>query len=249
MTISIDRIMQKLDEYFDKNDYMGAEKHLNYWFAEAELTNDDRALFFITNELIGFHRKQKNQEKALAFCEKALELAKKMSIENTVGAATSYINIATAYKAFEMAKEALPYFEKAKEIYEAKLEANDARLAGLYNNMGLALCDLKEFEEANALYRKAIEIANSTEDGALDAAITYLNMADAAEQEKGMAAAEEEISTYLEKAKSLLERQKESGDGYYAFVCEKCAPTFGYYGYFLYKKELTERAKEIYARN
>ena len=37
-------------------------------------------------------------------------------------------------------------------------------------------------------------------------------------------------------------------DGYYAFVCEKCAPTFDYYGYFLIADDLNERAKAIYER-
>jgi hypothetical protein len=35
-------------------------------------------------------------------------------------------------------------------------------------------------------------------------------------------------------------------DGYYAFVCEKCASVFAYYGDFLYAEELEERAKRIY---
>ena len=37
-------------------------------------------------------------------------------------------------------------------------------------------------------------------------------------------------------------------DGNYAFVCEKCAPTFHYYGYFLWGAELEERARAIYER-
>ena len=35
-------------------------------------------------------------------------------------------------------------------------------------------------------------------------------------------------------------------DGYYAFVCEKCASVFGYYGHFAYEKELYERSRRIY---
>ncbi len=249
MKIALDRVMQKLDEYFDKNDYKGALQHLTYWAAEAELVQDARAQFFIANELIGFHRKQQNEAEALAACEKALALIEKMGIDGTVGAATAYINIATAYKAFDKAAEGLPYFEKAKSIYETQLEKNDPQLAGLYNNMGLALCDLERFEEANALYKKAIALTENAEDGGLDAAITYLNMADAAEREKGVEQAQEEITAFIEKAKALLEAHKDSADGYYAFVCEKCAPSFGYYGYFLYQKTLEERAKNIYEGN
>ena len=35
--------------------------------------------------------------------------------------------------------------------------------------------------------------------------------------------------------------------GYYAFVCEKCAPVFEYYGYFLTANKLRETAEKIYA--
>ena len=38
-------------------------------------------------------------------------------------------------------------------------------------------------------------------------------------------------------------------DGYHAFTISKCAPTFDYFGYFLWAQELRDRAEEIYARN
>ena len=50
------------------------------------------------------------------------------------------------------------------------------------------------------------------------------------------------------KAMKILD-DYENRDGYYAFVCEKCASVFGYYGHFFYEKELKERAKAIYERN
>ena len=50
-------------------------------------------------------------------------------------------------------------------------------------------------------------------------------------------------------AKKLLDTPTLPQNGYHAFVCEKCAPTFEYYGYFLYANELKERAKRIYEGN
>ena len=38
-------------------------------------------------------------------------------------------------------------------------------------------------------------------------------------------------------------------NGYYAFVCEKCAPTFDYFGRFAFAAELRAVSEEIYARN
>ena len=71
-----------------------------------------------------------------------------------------------------------------------------------------------------------------------------------------------EICAFLDQAYELLAGESVSPEGktagsegpgpdpgYYAFVCEKCAPAFSYYGYFLAAQELERRAKEIYERN
>ena len=81
-----------------------------------------------------------------------------LGIEENVGAATTYLNSATVFKAFGNPEQALPLYEKAKTIYERDLEPNDERLGGLYNNMGLALVDLKRFKEAEELCKETNEL-------------------------------------------------------------------------------------------
>jgi hypothetical protein len=54
------------------------------------------------------------------------------------------------------------------------------------------------------------------------------------------------INHYLDTALALLNTPSVPRDGYYAFVCEKCAPTFRYYGYFLDGEDLETRAGQIY---
>ena len=85
--------------------------------------------------------------------------------------------------------------------------------------------------------------------GELEIAITYLNMADAYEVSLGAEAAESKVGELLDKAYDLLINTSAPKDGYYAFVCEKCAPSFSYYGYFAAADELNRKAKEIYERN
>ena len=53
----------------------------------------------------------------------------------------------------------------------------------------------------------------------------------------------------LDEAEALLNTPSVPRDGYYAFVCEKCAPSFEYYGYFLTAEDLKERSKKIYDRS
>ena len=114
--------------------------------------------------------------------------------------------------------------------------------------MALSLSDLHRYDEAIRYYEKAIDIMLNTENGELEAAISYLNAANAKEAQIGAEAAEEFISDCMERAKTLIDTPSLKRDGYYAFVCEKCAPTFEYYGYFLYANELKEISKKIYER-
>lgn len=243
--ISVDRILAKLDEHLHRNDYPAAERHLIYWLNEAEQNSDLRTALLVRNELMGLYRKLGRRKEALDCASTALAAIKAHGIAHQVGAATTYLNAATVYKAFGMAEDALPLFEHAKAVYETELEKTDSRLGGLYNNMALALVDLGRFSEANDLYEKAISIMSKSEGGTLEVAITYLNMASAKEAEMGLEHAQEVIADYLKKAEDLLEGH-DGRDGYYAFVCEKCASVFDYYGHFFYAKELTARARRIY---
>lgn len=246
--IPAERVLDKLDEHFSRNDYDSAEKHLLYWLGEANLIDDKRSSLLFLNELAGLYRKLSKEEKAIKTVSSLLELIVKMGIENNVGAGTTYINCATVYKAFGKAEEALPLFEKAKDVYEKNLPSDDKRFGGLYNNMALAFVDLEMFSEAYGLYEKAISVMANADDGDLEVAITYLNIASAKEAELGAEESEVQIRDYVEKAMKIFD-EHENRDGYYAFVCEKCASVFGYFGYFIYEKELTKRARDIYERS
>lgn len=246
--ISVARILSKLDEYLNKNDYSAAERHLVYWLSEAERGCDAKTELLVRNELMGLYRKLGREKEALACVSVALDKIEKLDIGHQVGAATTFLNCATVYKAFGKAEESIPLFERAGRVYESELEESDSRLGGLYNNMALSLVDLKRFSEANELYKKAISVMKRTQNGDLEVAITYLNMASSIEAELGLLDADMAIQEYLDKAEELIEAHAKK-DGYYAFVCEKCASVFGYYGRFAYEKDLKERARRIYEGN
>ncbi len=247
MRLPTERILDKLDSYLHKNDYSGAQRHLSYWLAEATAARDARTALLLHNERMGLHRKLGQEAEAIAALQEALTTVERLGVGEQVGAATTYLNAATVYKAFGQAEKGLPLFQKARVIYERELSPQDDRLAGLYNNMALALTDVGDYEQSLSLNRKALAIMESKADGAPEAAITYLNMASAAEAEHGLEAAESVITAYLDRARALLEGHT-NRDGNYAFVCEKCASVFGYYGHFAYAKELSERATAIYER-
>ena len=237
------RVRERFDELTGRNDYAAAERHMLYWLEEARLGGDLQGQFQIHNELMGLYRKTGQQEKAFASMDAALGLVQALRIGDRPGGATAYLNAATVCSAFRQAERSLPLFERAREIYEAELDPNDPRMGGLYNNMALTLAALGRYDEAETLFRRALDVMALAPNGALEQAITYLNLADVAFAR----GEDEQVDACLETALTLLEDESLPHNGYYAFVCEKCAPTFLGYGWTSYGEELQERAREIYA--
>ena len=244
-----DRIISKMNDYMSRRDYKGAERHLKYWLEEARLGHDQRGELLIRNELVGHFRKTANKEGAFESAAEALRLLKELDFEENVSAGTTYTNIATAFNAFGENEKSIEIFEKAKKVYEENAKTSPELLGGLYNNMALTLTALKRYDEAFKLYEKALAVMDGVDGGVLEQAITYLNMADALVAQKGEEESEKQVQEWLDKAYDLLLTDGVKHDGYYAFVCEKCAPVFSYYGYFLASNELNKRAAEIYERS
>ena len=246
--IPTSRILDKLDYYLSKKEFDSAEKLLNNWANEAQLGKDVQGKLTILNEQIGLYRKRDKMQECLLAIEAALQLVSELGFSDTVTGATTYINAATGYKAFGMADRALPLYRQAKNIYEKSLALDDERLAALYNNMALTLTQLKAYEEAGDLYEKAINVLMMNEHSKPDMAITYLNLADMANSRYGPEEAEKYVYDYLDRAEELLDAKDIPTGSYYAYVCEKCAPVFDHYGYFMAKQKLEQRAREIYER-
>ncbi len=240
------RVTEKLDAYCARRDFAAAERHLDYWLASARQAGDRRAEFALQNERMGFFRKQGRREKALESAQAALALLQAVG-ERSAAAGTCYVNVGTVYENFDLPELACGWFEKAREIYEAELRPGDARLGGLYNNMALALAATGRFDAAEGLFARALEVMEGTRFGPWEQAVTWLNLADTLTARMGCEQAEERVQSCLENAARLLDAAEPERDGYYAFVCEKCAPGFDHYGWFAYAWELRERSEEIYA--
>ncbi len=243
------RIIEKMDEYMSRRDYGGAERHLLYWLAEAQLGKDERGELLLRNELAGHYRKTGDKGKAIENAEEALRLVKKMDFGSTISAGTTYVNAATVYNAFGENERSLELFRQAKEVYEGSEKTDPALLGGLYNNMALTCAALEKYEEALSFFDKAMEAMGKVEGGALEQAITCLNRADLLEKKDGMEQAEKKIYALLDQAYELLTGKDIPASGYTAFVYEKCVPAFSYYGYFMAAEELKERSERLYLEN
>lgn len=247
--IPLGRALERLDSLLAKRDFSGAERHLLYWIAEADAANDTQGKLSLINEQIGFYRKQGEKDKCFSALKAALRLQGEIGLEDTVTGATTFLNAATGYKAFGAADMALPLYEKARVIYERELSPNDERLAGLYNNMALALLDLSKYLDAEELFTRAIMILEKQEFHKAEIAISYLNLADLITAQYGSESGEGCINNYLDMAEAALDAEGIPRDGYYAFVCEKCAPIFGFYNRPESEQKYAEIAREIYERS
>ena len=245
--IPVERIIEKLDKLFEKNDMAEAGRLLAHWRGESVALRDRRGELAVTSELIGYYRKTGEKEPALASVERGLELVDAHGLADSVPGATILLNAATTLKAFGQAERALPLYAQTEEIYRRRLSPGDARFGGLFNNKGLALQDLGRFEEAESCFFAAVGIMEAVEHGEADLAITYVNLAHLYDDWKEDEEKDEKISSCLDRALALLGTESLPRNGYYAFVCEKCAPSFGYFGYFLADRELKARAEAIYA--
>jgi hypothetical protein len=243
--VPIRRVVEKLDEHFSRNDLAGAGRLLSYWEREARLSGDTRGLLEILSEEIGYFRRTGEKERGLAAVSEAFALMEEHGLGNSVSGGTIYVNGATTMKAFGRAAEALPYYERARRIYEAELPPDSYLLAALCNNTASAYAELGEFEKAEENYKTAIGILekNGNNDGEI--AVSYVNLAHLYYDKDKM---DGRIASSLDAAWSYLCSETLPHDGNYAFICSKCAPSYGFFGYFAREAELTAAAEKIYDR-
>lgn len=247
-TVPVARVIEKLDSYFARNDTQGAKRHLLYWLSEAQQGKDLRGELAVRNELLGLYRKTRKRSQAMENAEICCQLIEKLNLTDSITSGTVYLNIATVYEAFGEPQKAVEIYELTAELYRKHLPPDDEKVGGLCNNMALAYVDCGNYDKAMELYNRALGIMKNVKNGYLDAAITYINMAhliDIMARESGDDASDR-IDELMNMAQECLDNENLERNGYYAFVCEKCAPSFGYFGYFIAESEYSERAKKIY---
>lgn len=242
--IPVARVIEKLDESYNKNDMQEAGRLLFYWQNEAKVLKDLQGELSIVNELLGYLRKVNDEEKGLVAIERALFLIDSLDATKSVSSATIYLNIATTLKAFGKAEKSLPLFDKAFSIYSKDLESNKPLLSGFYNNKALTLVDLKDYDGAIKCYNLALENLKYTDREYVDGAITMVNMAHLYDALSNR----QKTIDCLFSAYDFLNDERNEHNGYYAYVLSKCAPSFKQFGYHKIADEFIKLSREIYER-
>lgn len=243
--ISIRAFIKELDSYFAKEDLQGAEACALRWLDIARKHNDPAGESMIYNELAGFYRQTGNAEKGLDAVYKGFAILDAFNADWRTRGIT-YLNGATTMKAFGKSAEAMEYYDKAESYFRDNLDKGDPVWAGFYNNKALALQDLKRYSDAEECFLTAIELTENNKENALETAISLVNLAHLYYE---ISSEDERINPLMDRALDILDCPDYFGYMKYAFTCRKCAPSFGFFGFFLAEKRLNERADRIYAGN
>ncbi len=241
--VNVRRFIEKLDSFFARNDLDGAGEFLDHWENEARFLGDNSGLLSVLNEKIGFYRRTNEKEKGISAVENALKLLSSGEFGEGVSAGTIFINCATTLKHFGFPEKAVALYEKAEGIYSRFSGVGDFERASLYNNFAASYGDLKNYKKAEEYYLKAIAILKKSGSNKGEIAVSYVNLAHIYFEIDNFS---EKVNECLEFAWDCLADKSISRDGNYAFICSKCAPSYGFFGQFLREDYLKQEAERIY---
>lgn len=243
--IPVSRIIEKVDEAFNKNDMQEAKRLLEYWKKEAQSLLDKKGELSVVNELLGLYRKLDDAKNAEKVAERAVILVKELGLEEDFSVGNIYLNVATTLKAIKKARESIFYYDEAYKIFTKFPERSKDLMSGYYNNRAVALVDLGEVEKAKECYYKALEYLKGTPFEFTDGAITMVNLAHLYFSMD----LEHKAKECVEKIILLLENEKVIKNGYYAYVLTKCTPALRHFGFTEKAEEYEKLAEQIYEGN
>lgn len=174
--MEINRIMQQSDALFAEGKGKEAAEYLEEQLRQAKDAGRWGAELPILSELMGYYRSKSLFDQALPRAERAMMLIRREELEDTVAAATTYLNVASVYRAMGNPVKAMELYLQTEKIYQAQ-NVQGNLLSGLYNNMCVAAMDLKEPELAEIYGEKAIEALEGNENFGQASGIIYSNLA------------------------------------------------------------------------
>ena len=203
--MDIQKVLAEYDSMFGKYTLKEIEGFLLKHLSEARFKSEHEELVTLLNEAIGFYRDTTQKEKALKNCGALMEHLVEMKLEGTIPYATSLLNIANAFRAFDLHKEAVQLFEKVEEIYGNHISKEDFMYASLYNNWALAYQESGEYDKAAEMLRKALRIVDLYKEAIIPQATTRTNLASSL-LAIGTESAYQEAVEHLSKALAIFEK-------------------------------------------
>lgn len=167
-------IQNQLDQLY-KESLDNAYAYMMDIALKAMNENNDEILLFILNELIGYYRVTTKINEGIKVADQLIHIIYAKNLEDSIAAATSYLNIATMYRAFGQLDQAMTLYQKTEDIYQ-QLPDDDIRVSAFYNNYSLFYMELKEYKKAIELGEKALTLVLNSQNKA-EEAVSYTNLA------------------------------------------------------------------------
>lgn len=206
------KLLEDLDSLFKEKRIDEVELFLEQSLKDARAEGDGRAEVMILNELVGFLRDKSKYEKSLAYGKEAVEKLKQMGMADSIGYATTLLNMATACRAAGQLEASKKYFEEILPIYERHLPPEDYLIASYYNNLSLLYQEMDAHGQACECLEKALAIIEKKENAENELATTHANMGIS----KVRVRKTDEGVRYLQKAISMFEAMEDKGYHYSA---------------------------------
>ena len=235
--MDIKKILSEYDSMFGKCSLSEIEEYLKEKIQQAKLQNENFIQIALLNELIGLCRDTSQKEKTLDYCNELNQLAEKVLDGNAIDYATVLLNIANAYRAFEMVNEAHILYLKVFNIYENNSDVKGYLYASLFNNWSHIYQMRGNCLKAKELLEKALYILMKESGNEIQQAITRVNLATALLKMGGEVAYVEAMN-HLLTALGIFEKDAER-DFHYSAALVAMGDAYRF-------KEDLHKAKEYY---
>lgn len=166
-----------LDSLFAKKNIALVEDYLAHHLEAARNSGNKGYQLAVLNEQAGYYRNLSRFSQAFRAGEQAMAIVSAPDFKDTVAAATTMLNVATALRAGGRVTEALEMYGKVDEIYASSLESRDPRRAALYNNMAQACMTGGDKQTALVYLHRSLAILKTSQENGAELAITHSNIA------------------------------------------------------------------------
>lgn len=175
--MSLEDFFSGLDSLFAQKDIAAAEDYLVRHREAAKNCGNTGYQLAVLNEQVGLYRTLSRFSQAFIAGEKAMAIISAPDFTDSISAATTMLNVATALRAGGHIIEAMELYGKVDELYSAALEAGDARRAALYNNMAQALPASGNRKTALEYLHKSLAILQKSPENSAELATNHSNIA------------------------------------------------------------------------
>ncbi|UTY39815.1 tetratricopeptide repeat protein [Allocoprobacillus halotolerans] len=159
--MTIPELQKQLDQLYATNQLDQAYAFLLEQINTAMEYQDDLAILFLLNEMIGYFRVTSQFQLGNQIATQILNILAMSGREQTIDGATSYINIATFYRVQGRYQEALDLYQKTEKIYQQYLLPNDELYSAFYNNLSLLYQEMGDIHQAITMQKKPYPLLNN----------------------------------------------------------------------------------------